>query len=256
MTVRWWSAHSGAAAFLIVAALVTAPFARADSTSVAPPASPPLLYASWGAPWGTPRAQAQLMAPCGTEATYDTLYLTFDPGRDAPTLFGMTGEVYFRALSPDTLGPLWSFNERPETDNNFEVEFPTPNESNWGAPSPWRGSGFGAKKYDRTPGSGRLQIVYAVPEQVASPVKAGQRYALARIIVPRGERSMGRCEQPVCVEWATAGITFDTDKGETDAARQGGSRFATWNSKSGRSCADYTGIVAPSSWKPKRSTGR
>jgi len=256
MTVRRWWSGSEAAAFVIVTALVTASYAGADSTSAAPPASPPLLYASWDAPWGTPRAKPQLMAPCGTEAAYDTLYLTFDPGRDAPTLFGMSGEVYFRATAPDTLGPLWSFNERPETENNFEVEFPAPNDSSWGAPSPWKGSGFGAKKYDRTPGSGRLQIVYAVPEQIAKQVKAGHRYSLARVIVPRGVRSMGSCEQPVCVEWATAGFTFDIDKGETDANRQGGSRFATWNSKDGRSCANYTGIVAPSSWKPKRSTGR
>jgi hypothetical protein len=248
--------RSGTAACIIGIALLAASFAGADSTQVAPPASPPLLYASWGAPWGTPRASAHVMAPCGTVAAYDTLYLTFDPGRDAPAFFGIMGEVYFRANSPDTLGSLWSFDDRPETDNNFQVEFPTPNDSSWGAPSPWKGQGFGAKKYDRTPGSGRLQIVYAVAEQVAGPVKAGRRYAWARLILPRGVKSMGRCEQPVCVEWSTAGLTFVLDSGEVDAARQGGSRFTTWNSKDGRSCADYTGIIAPSGWKPKRSSGR
>jgi hypothetical protein len=240
-----------------LATIFAAAVVRADSTSVAsPPVPPPTLYAAWDAPYGTPRASTQRMAPCGTEAAFDTLYLTFDPGRDSPTLFGLMGDVYFRANSPDTLGPLWSYNERPENENNLEVEFASSRDSSWGAPSPWKGEGFGAKKYDRTPGSGRLQMVYAVAPQIVGPVRAGQRYAFARLIVPRGARSMERCEQPVCIEWATAGLVFEIDAGEVDAARQGGSRFATWNSKDGRSCADYTGIVAPSSWKPKRSSGR
>jgi hypothetical protein len=237
--------------------LLAAATARADSTSVATPVSAPLLYASWGAPWGTPRARDRQIAPCGAEAAYDTLYLTFDPGRNSPTLYGLMAEVYFRSSSPDTLGPLWSFNDRPEIENNLAVEFPAVFDSaRWGAPIPWKGQGFGAKKYDRTPGSGHLQIVYAVAEQIAAPVTNGRRYAFARLIIPRGIADLGRCEQPVCVEWATAGLTFVVDAGEVDATRQGGSRFATWNSKDGRSCADYTGILAPSGWKPKRSSSR
>jgi hypothetical protein len=250
------SARRSASGIAVGALLLAAAIAHADSTSVASaPVSPPTLYVSWGAPWGTPRAKAMVSAPCGAEAAYDTLYLTFDPGRSSPTFFGLMGEVYFRATAPDTLGPLWSFNDRPEIENNFDVQFPGPRDSTWGAPSPWKGQGFGAKKYDRTAGTGRLQIVYAVPEQVTGPVTAGKRYTFARVIVPRGVTSMGRCVQPVCIEWATAGVTFEVDAGEVDAVRQGGSRFATWNSKDGRSCADYTGILTPSGWKPKKSGG-
>lgn len=241
----------------VCAVLLATACVHADSTSVATPTSPPLLYLSWSAPWGTPRAKDRVMAPCGTEAAFDTLYLTFDPGRDAPTFFGVMGEIYFRSSGPDTLGPLWSFNDRPEVDSNLDLQFPSITDSaRWGAPSPWKGQGFGAKKYDRTPGSGRLQFVYAVPEQVVGPIRGGRRYALARLILPRGVRGMGSCEQPVCIEWSTAGLTFVVDEGEIDAARQGGGRFVTWNSKDGRSCADYNGITAPSGWKPKRSSGR
>ena len=251
------NARRFAAGLVVGLLLMLGAIAHADSTSAAPPAvSPPTLYVSWGAPWGVPGARTQQNAPCGAEAAYDTLYLSFDPGRSSETFFGIMGEVYFRATAPDTLGPLWSYNDRPEIDNNFDVQFPGLNDKSWGAPGPWKGQGFGAKKYDRTAATGRLQIVYAVPGQVTGPVTRGQRYAFARVIVPRGVTGMGSCVQPVCVEWATAGLTFEVDAGEVDATRQGGSRFVTWNSKDGRSCADYTGILTPSGWKPKRAGGR
>lgn len=240
-----------------LALLVAASAARADSLSVATaPVRPPTLYLSWAAPHGSPRARTDQMLPSGTEAAFDTLYLTFDPGRDAPTLFGISADLYFRANAPDTLSRLWSFNDRAEEDNNAVLEFASPRDSSWGAPSPWTAQGFGGRKYGRTPGSGRYQIVYAVSEQVAGPVRAGQRYAFARLILPRGQQSIEHSDQPVCIEWATAGLTFVLDSGEVDAARQGGSRFVTWKSKDRRACADYTGIAAPGSWKPKRSTGR
>ncbi len=251
----WLRTSLPIAAVMAILAVLTGAIAHADSTSVAQTAaSPPLLYAAWNAPWGTPRASAHRTAPCGAEAASDTLYLTFDPGRDSPTFFGLMGEIYFRATSTDTLGPLWSFDDRPETESNLQIEFPSSHGPDWGAPSPWKGQGFGAKKYDRTRSSGRLQMVYAVPDQVAGPVQGGRKYVFARLIVPRGVKGMGACEQPVCIEWATAGLTFEVDSGEIDAARQGGSRFTTWNSKDGRSCADYTGILSPSGWKPKRSS--
>jgi hypothetical protein len=93
-------AQSGAKPDSIAPAAVPAP------ASAAPDVKPVTFYAAWRAPWGTPRATDHLMVSCTDEEVRDTLYLTFDPGRDS-TIFGMIGEVYFRAQPSDTLGPLW-----------------------------------------------------------------------------------------------------------------------------------------------------
>jgi hypothetical protein len=242
-----------------LATLAVAGASRADAPAagttgapaVAGGVKPVTFYAAWKAPWGTPRATDHLEVACTDEEVRDTLWLTFEPGRDS-TIYGMIAEVYFRAQPGDTLGPMWWYGGGALSDVNIVMEWPKPNDPTWkGAGIPWTTNGFGAANYDRTPGSGRLKIVFAVSADTPGRVQAGKRYAFARLLILRGRTHKERCDQPICIEWGGGGVTFDLVAGEEEAPRVGGSRFVTWNSKNRRACAEYTSASAGRPWTPK-----
>jgi len=247
-------ATRAALALLTIAGLAMQPaHARADASAdgaAKAKASKGTLYMAWHAPWGSSRATDHLTAACTEEDVRDTLVLTFDPGRDDSTFAGVMADLYFRATPGDTLGPMWWFGGGPLADVNLIIEYPKSGDNTWGvAPIAWKVNGFGAAKYDRTGGTGHLKIVFAVPSDNAGPVQAGQRYAFARLLILRGKPSKARCNQPICIEWASAGLTFDVIAGEEDASTTGGHRFVSWNGRAGASCGEFA--RAPSGWKPK-----
>jgi hypothetical protein len=241
---------------LVMAAALAVPTARARADALADTAATHAkgtLHMAWHTPWGTPRASDHLVAACIEEDRRDTLVLTFDPGRDSDTFSGVMADLYIRALPGDTLGPMWWFGGGALSDVNLIIEYPKAGDGTWGpAPIAWKVNGFGVAHYDRTSGTGHLQIVFAVPYENAGPVKAGQRYAFARLLVLRGKPSKALCKQPICIEWASAGLTFDVQAGEEAAATSGGHRFVTWNGRPGASCGDFA--KTPTGWKPGKPT--
>jgi len=208
-------------------------------------AGEPRLLLSWNAPYGSPRALENIAAACDS-AGLDTLYLSFDPGRDSPTFLGMSGTLYFHAAGGDSLGSFWKIDDMNQPSSPLHVGFDS--DSARAFQTPYETQGAGQGRYDYTIGSGRLRMIYAVPENGASPVKSGRVYGLARVTIRHPHSGAGGCAQPICVEWHDASLAFTTS-GVVDANR--GQRWVSLNSPNGKVCDSFRDTYAPKTWKPK-----
>jgi len=169
-------------------------------------ADEPRIYLSWGAPHGLPGASTSLTRTCGDTTRVDTLFLSFDPGKDT-TLVGATTTLWFRALSGDSLGPLWWSPGGLSAPRGMKFEFantPVP-----GHPFPWESYGIGDFGYTR-PGRtvGQVRFLFAVASTHPAHVQGGKIYGLARLLLQRPPASAPGCDQSVCVEWAEATLAF------------------------------------------------
>ncbi len=204
----------------------------------------PQLFLSWRAPYGSPRAAESVTAACGDTATADTLYLTYLTGRDSQFFVGVEATVYFRAATGDTLGPFWQFDKGSD---GLHVEFNA--DSVPGCTRPWKGgTGFGGQVYDRTAGSGRLRLFNVLPIGQPVPVRDSTLYLLARFLLRHPPARLPRCDQPICIEWATGELVLDSTA--VTKASRGGSRFVAWNSPKGPVCSPFR-PQGPEPWKPK-----
>lgn len=236
---------------VVLAALFTASVAAAPPAASPTPAATvgePQLYLSWGAPYGTPGASDAAAAACHDTARVDTLYLTFDPGKDAPAVGGMSGTLYFWPQAPDTLGPFWHLSREGENGGNGLVEFYPPPD---GTPSPFAVPGMGAPKYRYNAQAGRLDLIYAVPRHQATPVKGGTRYFFAKMIIRHKRSALAGCGQALCVEWAEAKIAL----GLGGAARvTTGKRFVSWNARGTAVCKEHMARPAQEFGSPSLPT--
>ena len=118
--------------------------------------------------------------------------------------------------------------------------------------TPWGGlQGAGAIHYDYTRGTGTLGMIFAVPNGQSPPVRFGDRFVLARLLVRRPPAGAG-CDQPICIEWARA--TFALTEGYEPTVASG-DRFVTWNSRAGGGCAEFRRPLGPRPWKPPPGPG-
>jgi hypothetical protein len=202
------------------------------------------IYLTWNAPFGQARASSDLMAPCGDSATRDTLYMCFDPGREAEHLLGMTATVYFWAGAGDTLPPQWHFGEG-EGFRGLQVQFSP--DSVPGAPPAWPSPAVARSFFTNTSASGKLKMILAVGLNGAPSASAGHLYCFARLLVPRGAEKTPECDRPICIEWAVGSIAFDF--GDAPDINRG-SRFVSWNSPDGKVCAPLRKFAEP--WQPPR----
>ena len=210
----------------------------------APAASEPRVFLTANAPYGQPGASDRLDVACGDSTKLDTLYMVFEPGRDAEHFNGLSATVYFWPSGRDSLGPHWNFGAGTDF-KRLEVEF-----APGGIPGmevAWDGSGVSGAGYRSTKAAGRLSLLAASPAGQGPPVKAGTLYGVARILVPRPLRRSGECGRAMCIEWAETSLAFKV--GELVQVTRG-QRFVTWNSPDGKACGPMREIGAPQPWKP------
>ena len=204
------------------------------------------IYVSWHAPHGSPRATDNNNWACSDSTRTDTLYLSFDPGRNSRTFNGFTATLFFHALKGDSLPPYWRMSTaRGDTASVRMQADPDPN---FACPQPWAVAGMGRALYLWTPNFGRLTLIYAVGTRQAIPVDSGKVYCLARVLIRHGTPRIAGCGRPLCIEWAQAGLAFRV--GEDQRVRMGGVRYASINSPGCRVCDDFRAVIPPPVWRP------
>jgi hypothetical protein len=232
--------------------------APGDATSVpakVPPAPAPVripnpnarLYLAWHAPYGEPGASGALTAACGDTTAKDTLYMTFDPGRDSDHFLGLTATLYFWAGSRDSLAAHWRFGSGRRF-RGLDVQLNP--DSVPGGPRALPDQSIASAVYDWTRGSGKLRMIIATGPTSAQPVRAGTRYLAARLLVPRPPLGEVGCNQPICVEWALSNLSLGPDD---SAEVNRGERFVAYNSPGDAVCAPLRRFSAP--WQPQPAGG-
>jgi hypothetical protein len=216
----------------------------ADTTRAAEGAR---IYLSWHAPYGQPSASDQLMSACGDSTSKDTLYLCIDTGDDAPKFQSFTATLYFWAAPGDSLDPHWLFGEGQQF-HRLVVEY-APRDLPGVEPA-WPASAYAASGYSTSKASGKLRMIAAGPDGQGWPLKGGQTYVAARLLVPRAPAKSRACERPVCIEWSLA--MFGLGGGKLPEIHAG-QRFVSWNSKGGKVCSTMRSFAAPTPWKPPKA---
>jgi hypothetical protein len=213
----------------------------ADTTRRAPE-----LFLAWRAPYGTAGAVSDVPLRGSETARPETLYLSFDPGRNSDRFYGMDCTLLFRVPPGDSLGSLWRFGGGTMNRRNIQIEFPT--DDTWGLPRPFRTAGFGAPNYRSDAWGGMLQVIYAVPVEQAGPIRKDRHYCFARVVFPAGSVLDERDGQPVCIEWSRSDLGFALEGEGTSVIGRAVERFASVNSPGSRACASFR--RAPEAWSP------
>jgi len=239
---------SAAFAATLAAPAPAALAARAAAASKAASApTEPRIFLSWNAPFGTPGATATLTAACPDSAAYDTLYLSFDPGRTSPDFRGVSATLYFHAAEGAALDDYWKRAGGGINGSPLRILFDSDPERDFVTLASDRGTG--APSYDFVSGSGRLRFIYAGPMGSIPVLEGGKRYGLARILVRRPAAGTSGCGVPMCVEWFSARLAYGTSE-EKDTNR--GERWAALNSPDGAVCGQVQGTKGVAPWKPGR----
>jgi hypothetical protein len=207
----------------------------------------PQLFMAWRAPYGTPGAQANLDMDCSDTSRVDTLYLSFETGRDLPEFVGMSAKLLFHPAEGDSLGPFWSFGREGANPGALMIQLDP--DGTFPCSQPWVRPGLGAPGFEFNPWLGQLTFVYAVSLDDVAPISGRTRYCYARVLLHRRHCRLAGLRQPVCVEWAEA---FYSGGGNDIPIQRGPARFVTVNSPDGSVCAAYRRVVRPSTWRPIR----
>jgi hypothetical protein len=206
------------------------------------------IFLSWHAPYGMPGASSNLNLAPGDTTREDTLYLTCDPGVEAPGLIATTCVLTIRAAAGDTLGPYWRFGRGTRDLRNVRVTFAADSASALLVPWKLGARGAGGVGYDYSSASGTLMVIGAVGSAWADSMRPGTRYVLARTLFRHPPAEVAGTGRPVCVEWSQAKLNLH---GQRDLIIERGDRFASWNSPGCEVCRPYRGPSVPKAWKPK-----
>ena len=211
----------------------------------------PKIYMAWRSPYGTPGATDTLSVPYGDTTRVDTLFLSFETGRDAHHFFGMWGRVYIHPPFGDTLQTYWHFGRGWYNQGNMRIEFDP--DGTWPCAQPWIRNGFGEAAFDFDAAGhwGRLDLIYALRGEDTAPVDAHKRYCFARIMVRQRKSDLPGAHQPACIEWEMARLNFG---GSDVLVSRGPARFVSANSPNGAVCEPYRRSQMPRSWRPKGPT--
>jgi hypothetical protein len=211
------------------------------------PAENARIYLTWHAPYGQPGATDQLNSACGDTTARDTLYMCIDTGNDADKFQSFTATLYFWAAPGDSLDPHWLFGEGQKIER-LQVEY-APRDIPGVEPA-WPASAYAASGYSSSKASGKLRLIAAGADGVGWPLKGGQTYVAARLLVPRPPAKSRSCERSVCIEWSLA--LFGLGSGRLPEIHAG-ERFVSWNSKGGKACATMRSFAAPAPWRPPKA---
>lgn len=203
------------------------------------------VYLTWNAPYGDPRARSAIEVPCGDTTKVDTLYLCFDPGRDAAHFVGVTVNLYLRPTQGRRLPEFWKGGNVGLAGSPLTVDFGSDPEA--GFETVWGSTSIGAPKYDFLETSGRLVLVYANGTKSGPPLRGGRVYGVARVMVRRPAESSDGCGAPMCVEWFSSRLVYAPgEKGNVNR----GERHVSINSPDGGVCRTPEGAAYPKPWSP------
>jgi hypothetical protein len=190
------------------------------------------MFLAWSAPYGTPGARDEIVVACDDTTRSDTLFITFDPGMDAPNLLAVEATLTFRAAPGDSLGPFWDLSRRGRNPWNLRVEYDEPPA---GVESPWPVAGVGSVSYQLGKDAGRTELSYYVAASKSGPVAAGTRYFYARVILRDRQIKLKGCTQPVCVEVSRLWV----ERADKSVPAELGDRFVSRNSPGSKVCTTY-----------------
>jgi hypothetical protein len=205
----------------------------------------PRLFMAWHAPYGMPGASSNLQLGCRDTVGEDTLYLSFETGRNLEGFYGVSGWLRFHPAEGDTLGPFWHFG--PGGTNLGSVRAQLDPDGSFPCSQPWNRSGFGNLAFKNGGMVGEMRFVYAVPVGQTVPVSATQRFCMARIILAHRRCHLAGSDQPVCLEWFDAQYSG----GGRDLPIKLGERLVTINSPDGRVSLPYRRTGKVPAWAPR-----
>lgn len=229
---------------LLALPLFPAPAGAQRPVRRAPP-SPAKFQLSWHAPHGHPRARDVLDVSCGDSSARDTLYVTFDIGRDSAHVIGVDIEMRLWPTGGDTLDRHWWFESRSNPAHltaDFNV-FDAP-----GGAGIWSAAGAGGVRTVSGPDTAFIRAVWAVREVDRARLDGRTRYVFARLIVPR-PRSRDLCARPLCFELNYARMATDIHTTEIIRA---GERWVSWNPRGTTPCAERVRAARVPVWRPGR----
>ncbi|MBI1796088.1 MAG: hypothetical protein HYR74_03440 [Candidatus Eisenbacteria bacterium] len=218
---------------LVVLVIVGAGSAAAAPIRVEGSASP-LIYLSWGAPYGRPGAHGNQRVGRDSTRT-DTLYMSFDPVDDAGGFVGLTAVLYLWPQVGDSLGAFWHFERDQENPLSCRFDFDV---APYEAISAWKASGVGFPKYEHTTNGGRLSVIYAVPSTEQKKLKGGSIYCLARVFISHRRARLGGHTRPMCIEWGDANFAV-TPMNDVNVRDGAGNPRVSWNSPGGQVCEGF-----------------
>jgi hypothetical protein len=206
---------------------------------------PPTLFAAWRAPFGEPGAQDTLTGRCDNQGA-DTLYLSFDPGRDT-TFYGITAMISFHTAPGDTFSQRWWFGGGEGNLYNVRVQVGS---SEFPGRTAWTSMTAGGVRFFRTSTHGYLRMVYAQASSMPTWVEAGKIYCYARLVIPHPPPAVPLCDQPICVEFAEARLSVHLYSTEELLGNTGPHKCVALNSPDRRVCAPHRGASRPPAWLP------
>jgi hypothetical protein len=204
------------------------------------------LYLAWGAPCGMPRARANVNFTCSDTNEVDTLYLSFETGRDLPRFYGMIGYLNILPAAGDSLGAFWDYSS--EGGNRGGLKIQADPDGTFPCSQPFLRQGMAVPYCEFRPSKERIFFGYAVKLQDPGPVMADTRYCFARLLFAQKRCRLPGASQPVCIEWEKAEYS---PGGKPLFITRGPERFASVNSPEGSVCAPHRAFGKPPVWLPR-----
>jgi len=229
-------------------AMVVGEAAAFDSTAGDSFAAPHLFLA-WGAPRGLPGGRGDATFAGRDTGEVDTLYLSFETGRDLPRFRGISALITFHPEPGETLASCWDHRATGANPTGLGIQMDPAGD--FPCAQPWVWPGAGATACDYEPGAGSLRLGYSVSATSAVPISGSTRYCLARLLFFHGHRLPG-ADRPVCVEWTEAHYSGG---GAWFSIAGGPDCFATVNSPGGSACASCSRPAGSGVGRAARPTG-
>jgi hypothetical protein len=203
------------------------------------------LFMAWHAPYGMPGARSDLAFTCDDTSRVDTLYLSFETGRELPQFVALFGRLYLHPAFGESLGTHWRYGRGDPNNGGLLIQMDP--DGTFPCSQPWLRPGMGAPRYEFAPSLGELQIIYAIPLGEGGPVKADQRYCFARLLFKRWRCQLAGARQPLCIEWFEGQYSGG---GRDLGITHGSGRFVSINSPDGSVCTPYRRTHKPPLWQP------
>jgi hypothetical protein len=194
-----------------------------------------------------PGATDTISFGAGDSNRVDTLYMSFETGRDIHKFLGMFARLYFHPVIGDTLGAYWNFGSGSPNNRNLVFEFDP--DGTFPCPQPWIRGGTSFPNFKFNPDRAILDLFFVnlrIPSLI--PVDGRVRYCFARVMFLQKRWDLAGARQPVCLEWSFSRYSAG---GHDALARSGPQRCISINSPDGSVCAPYRSNQRPAPWVPR-----